>query len=233
MISHHHKCIFVHVPKVAGISIEDVFLEDLGLDFRNRMPLLLGENTNLDVGPPRISHLTAEEYTSFKFIPENLFNDYYKFAFVRNPYDRVHSFYKYLGYNNLMSFEKFVVNYLDRLFTDPDIYYFIQPMYNYIYSQDGNCMVNFVGKLENINDDFKTVCEALGFGDIKLKHKNNSHEMSYKSKILRGSRIVKKYPLSIKEIIGSSAAKKEYNQEMKNVIAKLYSKDFEYFNYAV
>ena len=54
VISHEHRCVFVHIPKCAGQSIETVFLEDLGLDWSNRSILLLRPNECPDIGPPRL-----------------------------------------------------------------------------------------------------------------------------------------------------------------------------------
>lgn len=233
MISHHHKCIYVHMPKVAGISIEDVFLEELNLDFDNRMQLLLGLNTNKHIGPPRISHLTAREFLDLKFISQELFDKYYKFTFVRNPYDRVYSFYKYLSYDMIVSFKNFVIKYLPEIIEKEEkgIYYFIQPMCNYIYSSNGELLVDFVGKLENIKEDFQIVTDRLGIQNTELKHKNNSKEMSLKTRLRRVSRIIRKNPVLMKGFIFKNDTSKYFDQEMKNTILRLYSKDFEYFDY--
>jgi len=41
MISHKHKTVFVHIPKVAGQSVEQMYLADLGLNWSERAVLLL------------------------------------------------------------------------------------------------------------------------------------------------------------------------------------------------
>lgn len=232
MISHKHKCIFIHVPKVAGISIEDVFLEDIGLDFRNRMPLLLGKNTNLDWGPSKISHLTAEEYLGLKFVTNDMFLRYFKFSFVRNPYDRVYSFYTYLGFYTLVSFQEFVIKYLPKVMQDERNFYFVQPMYNYIYSKNGEKLVDFVGKLENLSQDFKTVAQVLGLDGFQPGHKNGSKTISYKSQLIRGSRIVKKYPWAILGLFRKKSAEKRFDEKMKAIVLDIYEKDFQYFDYS-
>ena len=52
MISHNHEYVFVHIPKCGGQSIEHVFLNDLGLEWHNRSPLLLRPNDNLEIDSP-------------------------------------------------------------------------------------------------------------------------------------------------------------------------------------
>jgi len=62
LISHHDKCLFVHVPKCAGQSVEMFFLDRIGLDWERRAPLLLRPNDVPALGPPRLAHLKAAEY---------------------------------------------------------------------------------------------------------------------------------------------------------------------------
>ena len=91
MISLQHKVIFIHIPKCAGQSIEETFLNDIGLDWENSR-YLFGcfkkppEWNNLL--PERLAHLTAKEVVDFNFLPFKQFQEFYKFAVVRDPIDR-------------------------------------------------------------------------------------------------------------------------------------------------
>ena len=68
MINHKHKFIFIHINKCGGTSIDKVFSGK----FRG--------------------HKKAFDYK--KLNPKE-FENYFKFTFVRNPWDRVVSFYHY------------------------------------------------------------------------------------------------------------------------------------------
>ena len=57
MISHHHKCVFIHIPKNAGQSIENLFLELLNLTWETKAPLLLRPNDCLELGPRYLTTL--------------------------------------------------------------------------------------------------------------------------------------------------------------------------------
>lgn len=70
MISHHHKCIFIHIQRTGGTSIER---------------WLQGEDQwNIC---HNVKHITTK-FAKYRQYPE-YYNDYFKFTFVRNPYDRI------------------------------------------------------------------------------------------------------------------------------------------------
>ena len=145
MISHKHKCIFIHIPKAAGTSIERVFMDDLGLDMDNRHALLLGKNTNKTMGPRRVSHLTAQEMLDQHFISQELFDTYFKFAFVRHPVDRLYSIYRYRKFSDFMSFDNFILENVDKIDDQDREYFFYKPQFEYL-CNNAKLMVDFVGK---------------------------------------------------------------------------------------
>jgi chondroitin 4-sulfotransferase 11 len=82
MISHDHQCIFTHVPKTAGKSIRYLF----GLPEFKHQYKADGRNVEHGFGHRRLSEFVNEKY----------FAEYFKFAFVRNPFDRLVSAFFYL-----------------------------------------------------------------------------------------------------------------------------------------
>ncbi|MBK8973380.1 MAG: hypothetical protein IPM37_19215 [Hahellaceae bacterium] len=82
MICHDFKCVFVHVPKAAGMSVEHYFLDRLGLTWETRAPLLLRPNDDPSKGPERLAHLYAEEYVRFGYLSQAQFDEYYE-IFIR------------------------------------------------------------------------------------------------------------------------------------------------------
>lgn len=194
MISHKHQCVFVHVPKAAGTSIERVFMEDLGVDMDNRHALLLGKSTNENIGPRRVSHLTANEYVEHHFLSKELFDNYFKFAFVREPKSRLYSTYKFLKFNETMSFDEFINSKLDELLSTPKFDFFLKPSYDYLFNKNGKCLVDFVGKFEDLNEDFDKVRKEIKFissGGI-LQHYNKTND-GEKNKIKLGLKKIKNY----------------------------------------
>ncbi|BDY13547.1 sulfotransferase family 2 domain-containing protein [Hydrogenimonas cancrithermarum] len=159
------RSIFIHIPKAGGISI---------------IKSLYGDQAE------GIGHRT---YKHFKWIfGEENYNDYFKFTFVRNPFDRLLSAYSFLkkGGMNAMdkefgettlkpydTFEKFVMQWLTPENADSWVHFI--PQYKYLYDENKNLMVNFVGRFENFNEDYEKIRHKIGTGE-KLKHLNKSKD---------------------------------------------------------
>jgi hypothetical protein len=88
MISEKYNTVFVHIPKTAGRSIDYVFIEAHGLTWETRAPLLLRANDDPSRGPCFLTHLFAREYVECGHLSPERFASMFKFAVVRNPYDR-------------------------------------------------------------------------------------------------------------------------------------------------
>jgi hypothetical protein len=175
-ISHQYRCIFVHVPKAGGTSIET---SSLFSDQSRRLGEYVG------------GHLSAIEYQ--RLYPFE-FEHYFKFAFVRNPYDRLVSAFHYLSSfkdgneHDRYIYEKYIKKYgkdfkwfcIDFLNLE-SIYEVIhlKPQYEFICDRNGNLLVDFIGKIERLNKDFLCIKKHTSWsGDIshrlKTKHKHYS-----------------------------------------------------------
>lgn len=228
MVSHKHKCIFVHVPKAAGTSVERAFMEDLGLDMDNRHALLLGASTNTTVGPRRVSHLTAAEYVDLHFVSQEIFDAYFKFAFVRNPIDRLYSTYKYKRFIDYLSFDDFIKLKLENFIKSETEGFFFKPQYEYLYGNN-QLLVDFVGKLERLEKDFEFIQKKLN-SKLTLNHYNKSLEINGFSKIIRRyGKLVKD-----REVWGKAKYNengKKLSEEAIAIIENYYKVDFDAFEY--
>jgi hypothetical protein len=180
MICKPFNCIFVHIPKTAGRSVEMFFMNKLDLDRENdehRKQLLITDNTDPDRGTEKLSHLSAAEYVQCGHVPQQEFSKFYKFSFVRNPWARLVSEYRYRNYLSHRSFKDFVMNKLPAPGRD-DKYRHIMPQTEMLCDNGGNLLVDFVGKFEQLQQDFDKVCKQLGFEDSSLSHVNSSDKKS-------------------------------------------------------
>jgi hypothetical protein len=223
MISHKHKCLFVHIPKTAGQSVELVFLESLDLQWSQRSELLLRPNKDPEMGPPRLAHLTVSEYLDYNYLSASDHQEYYSFAFVRNPWERLVSEYRYrkLKY----SFQDYVLKYFPTPLDDDyqqaeDYYRHVMPQSDFIFDKKGDCQVDFVGRFENLDRDFATITTQVFGKPLPLPHKNSSAEPT-------GWRA----RLSTHKPSSKQHYSQYYDHETQAFVADYYARDIELFNY--
>lgn len=217
MISHSDKAIFVHIPRTAGQTIEHTFLTHLGLDQRMRPALLLREKLDGEQGPPRLSHLTAAQYQEYGYVTADEFSTYFKFSFVRNPWQRVYSFYRYLNYATKHSFNEFVIEFVNQSKL-PNLDWFIAPQSNYLCDMQGNLLVDFVGRFENLQEDFNRVCEILELEKRELPVTNQS-----KAGIAKDGSLIDLSKIPYQD---------HYDSETIEIVNRLYHRDITMFGYS-
>jgi len=160
IVSDSRKFVFVHIPKTAGISVRAA-LE----------PYADGQKA----AHPNTTHETLPALLT----REPRLGGYYKFAFVRNPWDRLVSFHAYarerlrptvpemqgLDFVQLLRLMDRGAGWLDRL-------YALQPQRGYLRGAD------FVGRFETLESDFSRVCASLDIRAV-LPRKNTSGHGTY------------------------------------------------------
>lgn len=226
MISHNHKCIFVHIPKCGGQSVEHIFLNDLGLSWTHRSPLLMRPNDDPQVGPPRLAHLTYKQYISSCYISKSLWEQYLSFSIVRNPYSRVESFYKYLGYKGVVSFESFVCRWLPKIFKG-EMSWFLMPQYDYISDEEGGIAVNATIKLEELNKKLPGLLAQVGIASVHIPHINKSSSPRKPGAIAR-IRMLRQGVFEPRIRVKDNIV---WTPEARAVVNRLYASDFENLGY--
>lgn len=149
------KSVFIHIPKVAGTSIsEAVYGYDIG-------------------------HHTLSEI----LLREPSLASAYKFGFVRDPLTRLFSTYHYLvsleqsypgskyGWvTKYSSFEDFVEYGVDSSLVENDRFFYTQVKY----LVDSNYKLDFIGRFENIAEDFSFISARLDCSTLPHKRKNKN-----------------------------------------------------------
>ncbi len=238
MISHKHKCIFIHIPKTAGMSIENSFLQSLGLKFYQDQcpPLLLIHNKNKSVGPPSLAHLTPDQYLEYSYISNELFDNYFKFSFIRNPWARAVSIFKYFKYHRMLSFEAFMEHRFPELWEER--YDFVMPQVNFLYDQNGKQLVDFIGRFENLKGDFEVVKSKVAHPLEDLSHINkppNAHNWYSRWNSRFIYKELKKRPGLIKHLYLFSPVNANYREyytpTAKRIVKSYYNADIEKLGY--
>lgn len=232
MLIAERSILFVHVPKVAGQSIENLLLAAIGKQRVEHGPdYLLRKNNDPNQGPPRLAHLTVAEYTRLGYLQADELDRYFKFGFVRNPWDRVVSFYRYSGLSALIDFEDFVLVYLERLLRDN--YWFYRPQTDFLFSDNNERLVDFIGRFEHLELDWKTCATRIGdIPDVLPKDNYSKDPKLFSRKSLTW---LKKYP-DLLFRIGRSKAKVSnyqdyYTTASKRKVSQVYQRDIELLAY--
>jgi len=193
MISHKHKFIFVHIPKTGGTSIESFFIKNAAIK-------------NVPVGPGK-HHMVRN-------IDGGLLKKYFTFTFVRNPWDRMVSYYKfrlkrsYSMFDHGGSFREWIMflcsDDVQKIKGHRPHVLAIKSQYQFLVSKSNEISLDFIGKFENLQQDFDIICDKIGIPQQKLPHKNKSKHKHYTE---------------------------YYDDETKQIVAEKYAKDIEYFDY--
>lgn len=189
------KCIFIHVPKAAGSSVSHA---------------LFGK---------AVGHRPIRRHVAYS---PDLIKEFYKFTFVRNPWDRLHSgyhyFYRCVGMNahrdhrwanqflsQLNTFEKFIHELENPKFVNIiKKYDHFRDQRDWLYDpKSGKNLIDFVGRFENLDNDFKTICNYLGI-ERRLPHERKGNGGDFR---------------------------KYYTKKMISIAASVYENDIREFSY--
>jgi hypothetical protein len=213
MISNKHKCIFIHIPRTGGTSIENTIWPKVSK--RQEKDLWNGfiDDYNNKYQTGGLQHLLG--YQIKNIVGPEVYNDYYKFTIVRNPYDKIVSQFFYI--NKRKDLQTFLAHnkgdefkfYLDKIAKKKHVQW--EPQVNFVLDENGETIVDFIGKFENFNNEVTKVLEKTGldkkyFGLVKrsIPHINQTVRNNYQT---------------------------YYDDESKEMVEQLFKKDLEFFNY--
>ena len=232
MISHERKFIFVHIPKAAGTSIITTFGDDDGVEAESGDGPLLPFEPDANKFDPPPPHLRITDYVKYGYVTQAMFDAYFKFSFVRNPWDRLVSEYKYRRLASKYDFKTFVFEHFPRP-AWRDEYCHVIPQYDFLHDTRGNRLVDYVGKLENLQQGVDAICARLGLPAQMLEHRNKSLSLLNRRDIgpYHVLKTLRDY-LSIRQKRNTFSHYTEYyDQETVDFVSRIYIKDIEAFGY--
>jgi hypothetical protein len=187
MISHKHKCIFVHIPKCGGTSLENVIWPMPRKESDLWMGFISAYHNRYQTGG--LQHLFATHI--LQEVGKDIFEAYFKFTIVRNPWDKAVSQYFYMKKrNDLREFIGMKENdsfktYLELIRKKIHVQW--EPQYKFFTDERGDNLVNFTGRLENIVTDAQIIFSRLGVTAAvsqsnATRHEHYSHYYDEESK---------------------------------------------------
>jgi hypothetical protein len=204
LISYSHKFIFFHVTKAAGTSVKEalkVYAQEPE-HFKIARPSQQVEgqpNKFYEMWESLLWHAKARD--AKKELSEEVYNSFYKFAFVRNPWDWQVSYYHFIlketthiRHEQVKAMSGFQ-EYLEWVIAtkNPFPKGATKLQKEIITDYDGTVIVDFVGRYETLAQDFQRVCHILGI-ESSLPHLNRSSHQDYRSYYTETTRkIVEEY----------------------------------------
>jgi hypothetical protein len=179
IISHRHKFIFFAVPKTATHTIREALRPHLGPDDWEQQVLFAETSLPFpEIAALRHGHIGATEIAPH--LDADIWRDYFKFGFVRNPFDRFIStcfFFNRDNPNFAASAMAFMKERLSRRRFQQRV--LVRPQHLQLCGSDGEIALDFVGRYENLQQSYDTICERLGLPSTELGRKNESKHSRY------------------------------------------------------
>lgn len=222
IISHKNRFIFIHIPKTAGTAINWALQEKSDLSFRKFYRKLkyiyyslVSPNMCFTLYTPKIQkHAKAKEIRSV--LPEQIWEEYFTFAFVRNPWDLMVSSYEW--WLQMAGMWPDLQDDIQKIMKMKGFHEFIRSeyglnrineqygnIYDWISEEDDEIIVDYVGKYENLDNDLDWIGRNLGFSEVVPPKINVTERMPYR---------------------------KYYDEETKKMVGERFEKTIEKFNYS-
>ena len=190
IISPKYKFVFIATEKTGCTSVSNS-LENID-DTKKIIGNLVPKDRNNYLYS---KHTSCSEFTN----NHSDFNDYFKFAFVRNPWDRVVSWYFFSKTSSYESRNTSNISFKEFIKIKSNVWK--GPQQN---QYDFTKCCDFIGRFENLQQDFNIICDKIKIPQQQLLSKNKSKHKSYTE---------------------------YYDDETRQLVADRFAKDIEYFGY--
>ena len=204
ILSHKLKLLFIAIPKTGTHAFRIALRKEMDSEDEEQVGLFVQKKfSNAEIAKINHGHISAEQLV--KVIPPEIWKHYYKYAVVRNPWDKYISFCFFMNREN-EDFQKDPTSFLNRIIDKQKVKSRIlfRPQYEFVYDHNGEMLVNECGRFEDLQGSFDELAQRIGIQTQKLEHVNASVHDKYR---------------------------KYYSEELKEKVADYYQRDIELFNF--
>ena len=203
IISPNHKYVFVAVPKTGTHAVRQALrphmgagdMEQVGLFVKRQFPIA-------DLAKVGHGHISLEQLR--KFMDPAKFAEYFKFAFVRNPFDRFISYCSFIT-RERGAFKTDPQKVMRRVLANPPSEHVLfWPQNTFLVDGEGKLLTDYVGRVETMQQSFEFIASKIGVPAVQLDKVNATERSAYRD---------------------------YYDQELIDGVAKLYADDLRLFEY--
>lgn len=204
IISHQHRFVFAAIPKTGTHSVRQALRDYLSADDLEQVGLFVNKRFPFEeLAAIKHGHITLEQIRPF--LGEQAFADYFKFAFVRNPFDRFVSYCAFMTRADgaFLKNPQQVMHHI--LFqARPLQHVLFQPQHTFVTDAQGRLLADRIGRVEDMQASYDAICERIGIPTASLGQVNSSRRGSYRD---------------------------YYDQALIDGVADFYRRDLELFGY--
>jgi hypothetical protein len=184
--------------------VRQALREHLGPDDIEQVGLFVNKRFPFDeLAQIRHGHLSVRQVRSY--LGDAVCDGYFKFSFVRNPFDRFVSYCAFMTRQH-GAFERDPQATMRRILFElrPLDHVHFQPQYTLLTNDAGELEMDFIGRVEQMQDSYDAVCARLGIPGRTLDRVNSSRRGDYRQ---------------------------YYDQALIDGVAEMYRGDLERFDY--
>lgn len=181
IVSHRHRFVFAAVPKTGTHSVRQALREQLGDEDVEQVGLFVDKRFPWeDLAAIRHGHLALRQVRPH--LGEDAFGAYFKFAFVRNPFDRFVSYCAFMlrGGEVFQQRPRDVMRHF--LFVEPpEDHILFQPQASLLVDEGGQTLLaDSVGRVEDMQGSFDAICARIGIPSRPLERVNGTKHGDYR-----------------------------------------------------
>lgn len=172
IISHQHRFVFVAVPKTGTHSVRQALREYLSPDDLEQAGLFVNKRFPIEeLAAIRHGHLSLRQVRPH--LGEQAFASYFKFAFVRNPFDRFVSYCAFMT-RETGAFARLPRQVMHEVLFQmrPMDHVLFRPQHELLVDDDGALLADEIGRVEQMQESYDRVCARIGIPSRTLDKVN-------------------------------------------------------------
>ena len=203
IVSTLHKFVFAAIPKTGTHAVRQALREHLGPQDMEQVGLFVQKKFPVPaLAQLGHGHITLEQLRPY--VQPEAWASFFKFAFVRNPFDRFISYCAFITRDG-GEFDRDPQAVMRDVLADPPLdHVLFQPQHSFVADPSGALLTDYVGRVEQMQASYDEIAARIGIPTATLERINTTNRRNYRD---------------------------YYDAPLIEGVAKVYARDLEYFSY--